>query len=358
MTSACIFEGTLRNHTQVFLKFRDSIIEICLHLIIFNCTLDFLLSLMQSSGAGTSDEIPLQESALALPATLITLPFSFFNSSYPLHQFIILISKMTSNISMASDDSDVFYVEQSSSELSPQRHNTPNILNSTEISEQHTARVPSISSIASPEPRIFTRDEVSNEPTRPYGFGRQLPIVPPSLNNLNLPPNPFNILNTMAIITQTQDNNEQYSPESPEPSLPSPISTPPMNVSAYNSWETPHTTTEDNTFYSEDEPRRVYWKSPLGEILNPKINPEDLPPITESLTAAITSAKAEKKVEPGNVLSKRGGSVAARLRILRTDNPLNEGHPKSIEKEENCETFKLTQTLIASFTYQFIFKDT
>ena len=38
---------------------------------------------------------------------------------------------MTSNISMASDDSDVFYVEQSSSELSPQRHNTPNILNST-----------------------------------------------------------------------------------------------------------------------------------------------------------------------------------------------------------------------------------
>ena len=54
---------------------------------------------------------------------------------------------------MASDDSDVFYVEQSSSELSPQRHNTSNILNSTETSEQHTARMPSISSIASPEPR-------------------------------------------------------------------------------------------------------------------------------------------------------------------------------------------------------------
>ena len=172
---------------------------------------------------------------------------------------------MTSNISMASDDSDVFYVEQGSSELSPQRHNTPNILNSTEISEQHTARMPSISSIASPEPRIFTIDDNSNEPTMPYGFGRQLPIVPPSLNDLNLPPNPFNILNTMAIVTQTQDNNKQYSPESPELSLPSPISTPPMNVSAYNSWETTHTTTEDNTFYSEDEPRRVYWTSPLGE---------------------------------------------------------------------------------------------
>ena len=216
------------------------------------------LTLMQSTGAGTSNEIPLQESALALPAIPITLPFSIFDISYLLHQFIILISKMTSNISMASDDSDVFYVEQNSSELSPQKHNTPTILNSTETSEQHPARMPSLLSIASPEPQIFTIDDVSNEPTMPYGFGRQLPIVPPSLNDLNLTPNPFNILNTMAVVTQTQDNNEQYSPESPEPSLPSPISTPPMNVSAYNNWETPHTTTDDNTFHSEDEPRRVY----------------------------------------------------------------------------------------------------
>ena len=194
---------------------------------------------------------------------MITLPLSFFDISYLLHHFIILISKMTSNISMASDDSDVFYVEQSSTELNPQRHNTPNILNSTEISEQHTARMPSVLSIASPEPRIFTIDDDSNEPTMPYGFGRQLPIIPPSLNDLNLPPNTFNILNTMAVVTQTQDNNEQYSPESPDPSLPSPISTPPMNVRPYNSWETPHTTTDDNTLYSEDEPRRLHWTSPL-----------------------------------------------------------------------------------------------
>ena len=276
MTSACIFKDTLRNHSQVFLKFRDSIIKVCLHLINFNCTLDFLLSLMQSSGAGTSNDIPLQEKALALPAILNSLPFSFFDISYPLHQFIILISKMTSNISMASDDSDVFYVEQSSSELSPQRHNTPNILNSTEISEQHTARVPSISSIASPEQPIFTIDDNSNEPTMPYGFGRQLPIVPPSLNDLKLPPNQFNMLKTIAIVTQTQDNNEQYSPESPEPSLPSPISTPPMNVSAYNSWETPHTTSDDNTFYSEYELRRVYWTSPLGETLESEDEPRRL----------------------------------------------------------------------------------
>ena len=308
MMSACIFKDTLRNHTQVFLKFGDSNIEICLHLINFNCTLDFLLSLMQSSGAGTSKEIPLQESVLALPTILITFPFHFFDISYPLHQFIILISKMTSKISMASDDSDVFYVEQTSSELSPQRHNTPNILNSTKIYEQHTARVPSISLIASPEPRIFTKDDDSNESTMPYGFGRQLLIVPPSLNDLNLPPTPFNILNTMATVTQTRDNNEQYSLESPEPSLPSPISTPPMNVSAYNNWETPHTTTDGNTFYSEDEPRRVYWTSHLGETFESEDEPRRIYVLSPSpLPQPSPPRRQKRRLSLGMSFPKEGG---------------------------------------------------
>ena len=308
MTSACIFKDTLRNHTQVFLKLGDSIIEICLHFINFNCTLDFLLSLMQSSGAGTSNEIPLQEGALALPAILITLPFSFFDVSYPLHQFIILIKKMTSNISMASDDSDVFHLEQSSSELSSQRHKTPSILNSTDISEQHTARVPSILSIASPEPRIFTIDDNSNESTMPYGFGRQLLIVFPSLNDLNLPPNPFNILNTMAIVTQTRDTNEQYSPESPEPSLPSPISTSPMNVSAYNSWKAPHTTTDDNTFYSEDEARRVYWTSPLGERFESEGEPRRIYVLSSSPSPQPSPPRRQnRKLSLGMSFPKEGG---------------------------------------------------
>ena len=123
--------------------------------------------------------------------------------------------------------------------------------------------MPSVSTIASPEPRIFTIDDDSNEPTMPYAFGQQLPIVPPSLNDLNLPPNPFNILATMAVVTPTHDdNNEGYSPESPDPSVPSSISSPPMNVSAFNSWETSYTTTDDDTFHSSDEPRRIYFLPP------------------------------------------------------------------------------------------------
>ena len=170
---------------------------------------------------------------------------------------------MMSNISMASDDSDVFYVEQSSTEPSPQRHNTPDIFNSTELSEHLVARIPSVSSIASPKPQKITINDDSNEPTMPYGFGRQLPIVPPSLNDLNLPPNPFIILATMAIANNTQEANvNNYSPESPDPSVPSSISTPPMNISAFNSRETSYTTTDDDTFHSSDEPRRIYFIPP------------------------------------------------------------------------------------------------
>ena len=52
--------------------------------------------------------------------------------------------------------------------------------------------------------------------------------------------------------------------------------------------------------------------------------------------------KAENEIEPGNVLSKRRGSVAARLRSRRSDDPLSKGHPRSIKQE--LETLKTFQT--------------
>ena len=170
---------------------------------------------------------------------------------------------MAFNLSLNSTDSDVFYVEQSSNDQSVLRPNTPIVLNSTEISGDDTREMISISSIALPEPQIVTIDDDSNESRMPYGFERQLPIVLPSLNDLNLPPNPFNILATMAIANNTQEaNGNNYSPDSPDPSVPSSISTPPMNVIAFNSWETSHTTTDDDTFLSSDEPRRIYFLPP------------------------------------------------------------------------------------------------
>ena len=162
---------------------------------------------------------------------------------------------MNISLNSSSTESDVFYVEQTSTEGSPIRNNTPVILNSTEISGVMEREVISISTVPSPEPRIVTLDFDSNDPTIPYGFGNQQPIVPPSLNDLSLPPNLFNVMATMALI----QGNDAFSPQSPEPSIPSPISTPPMNVSTIQEWDTTHTTTDNDTFYTDEEPRRVYW---------------------------------------------------------------------------------------------------
>ena len=179
---------------------------------------------------------------------------------------------MSSNISTDSVDSDVFFVEQISNEPSPQRNNSPNLLNSTGISHTHKTRMPSGSSIASPIPQILTINDDSNEPTKPYGFGRQLPIVPPTFNDVNLPPDPFNILATLAVVNHIEDaNDEIYSPQSPEPPEPSPISSPLMNVSTFDSWETSHTTSHDKTFCSNDEPEEYIF---CHQLLTHRRRPE------------------------------------------------------------------------------------
>ena len=131
----------------------------------------------------------------------------------------------------STTESDVFHMERSSTEGSPIRNNTPAVLNSTELSGAMERESITISSIASLGPQIVTIDSDSNEPTLPYGFGEQYTFMPPSLNNFNLPHNPFNVLVTKAVIQA----DEQDSPQSPEPCIPSTISTLPMNVStAYN----------------------------------------------------------------------------------------------------------------------------
>ena len=192
--------------------------------------------------------LPLRSSFFQI-TLLISTAFRDFN-------FFSLFTTMYRNPSPNSTNSDVFYVEQLSPETSPIQNNTPVILNSTQLSEAMDPETITTSSVASPEPQLVTLDSDSNEPTFPYPFDAQHPIVPPSLINLNRPPNPFNVLATMAVIQQDQEQ----SPQSPEPSDLSPISTPPMNVSTIDDGDTTHTTTDDNTFYSSDnDPRRVYW---------------------------------------------------------------------------------------------------
>ena len=107
---------------------------------------------------------------------------------------------MKFSLDSSSTESDVFYVERSSEEGSRIKNNTPAILNPTELSGAMERETITNSSVASPEPRIVTLDSDSNEHTIPFGFGSQHPIVPPSLIDLNLPLNPFNVLATIAVI--------------------------------------------------------------------------------------------------------------------------------------------------------------
>ena len=67
----------------------------------------------------------------------------------------------------------------------------------------------------------------------------------------------------MAIANNTEDaNDDNYSLQSPEPSEPPPISTPPIKVSNFSSWETSYTTTDDDMFHPSDERRRIYFLPP------------------------------------------------------------------------------------------------
>ena len=210
---------------------------------------------------------------------------------------------MASNLSLILTDSDLFYVEQSSNDQSIPRPNTPIVLNSTEISGDNTREMISISSIASPEPQFVTIDDDSNEPTMRYGFGRQLPVIPTSLNDLNLPPNPFNILATMAVASNTEEtNDDNYSPQSPDPSELSPISTPPMNVSTFNSWATPYTTTNDDTFHSSDESRRIYF-------LSPSPSPPPSPPRRQKKRLSLGMSFPKKKGVSQHVCEARGQTI-------------------------------------------------
>ena len=140
-------------------------------------------------------------------------------------------------------------------------------------------------SVRSPEPNIVTIESDSHEPTMPYGYGRQEPIILPSLNNLNPPRKPFNIPATMAAGQSTpQQCDKRDSPQSTEPSDPSPSLTLPMNIRTNESWET---SSDAGMFISEDEPRRIYLLS------SPSLPP---PP-----------RKQKKKFNIGMSFSRRGG---------------------------------------------------
>ena len=145
---------------------------------------------------------------------------------------------------------------------------------------------------------------------------RQDLINPPSLNNLILPPNPFNILPTMAVIQADPTRNDKnYSPQSLDPSDPSSISTPSMNLSAIEGWETPHTSTDNATLYSEEEPRRNYWEKPSNETF--EWDEEPRRSVLQQCSPSIPPPPKQKRRSASGCRLENGGSVAGCLRGMR-----------------------------------------
>ena len=239
---------------------------------------------------------------------------------------------MASSLSMSSLDSGVFYVEQSSNDQNLPKPNTPSVLNSAEMSGNDIREMISISSIAS---QIVTIGSDSNQPTMPYVFGRQLPISPPGLNHLNLPPK------TIQRPPGNHGGSELYR--------------------RWVQWELqPTVTGAFRTVTDIDAPDERQHNRRMGDashedgrqyILLWWLAAENFFAINSYPTAA--TPKAEKEIEPRNVLPKKRGSVAARLRGLWTRVPWAGGHTKLVDNKLKIQDWK---TLFKHLTHQFIFR--
>ena len=251
----------------------------------------------------SDSRLTARAASLSLKPSLFKVTLSIASALKRFNLPHLLITMYRNSSFTSSTDSDVFYVEQSSLERNPIRNNTPMTLNSTQLSGAMDPEPITFSSVASPEPHIVTIESDSNEPTFPYAFGTKYPIVPPSLNDLNLLPNPFNVLSSMAVIQQDQEDI----PQSPEPSDSSPISTPPINLSTIEGWETPHTTTDDDTFYSsENEPRRVYCDSSPNATFDSN-EPRRLYPAGSPPSTPPPPPRQKRKLSLGMSFPKKGG---------------------------------------------------
>ena len=192
------FQGRIEGGYSSVPYFQIPPISICLLPISFNFTNYFLTSSTLTLNAGKSKTLPLHENESTFPAIPNHFHTSIFTNQLPIHNH--QLHRNGRPIPRESRYSGVFFVERLLGEANLPSHYTPNVLNSTELSEVHIKEMTTVSSVNSSESKFSTFDL---EPTFPYGFKRRTPIVPSSFNDLNLSPNPFIILATMAVVQPT-----------------------------------------------------------------------------------------------------------------------------------------------------------
>ena len=207
---ACISKDRFKNDTQVLLVFKISIFHFVYKLATSTSTDIYLTSSNLTFSVRTRKKLPLDEGRvifLGIMKSFIQINCQNLGVKQNSFQFIIMFRL----ISPDSTNSDMFYVERLSGEQSITNKNTPDILNWTELFRALAREVVTISTIASAEPHIVTTESNSNEHTRPYGYGRQQTFTIPSLNDLNLPVNTFNVLMPVSLPSWTDAQGPKHS---------------------------------------------------------------------------------------------------------------------------------------------------
>ena len=89
-----------------------------------------------------------------------------------------------------------------------------------------------------------------------------------------------------------------------------------MNLSTIEGWETPHTTTDDNTFNSsENEPRRVYCDFSADKTFESN-EPRRVYPTRSPSSTPPPPPRQKRRLSMGKSFLK-GGNVPAQLRGMR-----------------------------------------
>ena len=132
----------------------------------------------------------------------------------------------------------------------------------------------------------------------------------------------------MVVQKNPTQHDEYYSPQSPEPFDPSPITTPPMNVSTIDGWQTPHTKTDDKIFYSEDDPRHIHWISPQDEPFHSESEPRRTY-LLSSVSPLSRPRKTKRKFEMVMSFPKRGEVSQQVGEACRQVIPPTEDSPRS-----------------------------
>ena len=154
-------------------SFVKSHLHFCLPIINFSYTANLVILILLLKPRELQSVSRLTARADSRLSKIITFQVTLsISSSSKIFQTSSIFITLYRNLSFnSSTDSDVFYLEQSSPERSPIRHNTPAILNSTQLSGAIDPETITTSSVASPEPQIVTIEPDSNKPTFPYAFG-------------------------------------------------------------------------------------------------------------------------------------------------------------------------------------------